>query len=55
MTTLLFTVFLKNISISLYSDELEANRTRARVYCLTDGIEDQWLGTLALVVFFPAF
>jgi len=43
MTTLL-TVSLNNASTSLYSDEVEVNGTR--LYCLSDGIEDHWLGTL---------
>ena len=53
MATLLFIVFLNNVSTSLYSEEVEANGTR--LYCLSDGIEDHWLGTLALVEFFSAF
>ena len=53
MTTLLLTVFLKKVSISIYSEEVEVKGTR--LYCVSDGIEDHWFGTLALVAFFPAF
>ena len=53
MATLLFIVFLNNVSTSLYSEEVEASETR--LYCLSGGIEHHWLGTLALVEFFTAF
>ena len=53
MTTLSFTVFSTNVSISWYSDEVEVNETL--LHCSSDSIEDHWLGTLALVAFLPAF
>ena len=53
MTTLFLIVFSNNFSASLYSDEVAVNGTR--LYCLSDGIEDQWLGILPLVVFLPGY
>jgi len=53
VTTLFFIVFSTNVPISWYSDEVEVNETL--LHCSSDGIEDHWLGTLALVAFLPAF
>ena len=46
IVTLILIVVLNNVSTSLYSLDIAVNVTR--LCCLSDGIEDQWLGTVVL-------